>query len=130
MSISSVTNSTINFGLRRQELVSFRDITQRLAQLTNEERECVQLIVAGGTIDKISDRMQSNRQTAGLLVARVLHKLRVPTAAALVDMVSNLHMQVANQSQTGNRMRTVACLIQSVWQGQTDELELNPIWMC
>lgn len=98
MSISSVTNSTINFGLRQQELVSFRDIAQRLAQLTNEERECVHLIVAGGTIDEISDRMQSNRQTAGLLVARVLHKLRVPTAAALVDMVSASRTQVANQS--------------------------------
>lgn len=40
MPISSVTNATVNFKLRKNELVPLRNVNQRFAQLTNEERAC------------------------------------------------------------------------------------------
>ncbi len=68
---------------RRQELA----VRQRLASLTEREREVMNLVVAGRMNKQIGDELGIAMKTVEVHRARVMHKLGVGSVAELVQLV-------------------------------------------
>jgi two-component system, LuxR family, response regulator FixJ len=75
---------------QRAALVDRQEIARRLAELTPREREVMDRIVAGMPNKQIASRLGVSSKTIEVHRQRILHKMGVHSAVALVRMVASL----------------------------------------
>ena len=73
---------------QREEEDARRDATERLARLTRREREVCDLIARGLLNKQIAFELGASENTVKVHRARVMHKLRLDSVPALVQLVS------------------------------------------
>ena len=73
----------------QQEERTQRDAAERLARLTKREREVCDLIARGFLNKQIAYELGASENTVKVHRARVMHKLRVDSVAALVRLLSD-----------------------------------------
>ena len=74
---------------QQQEEHAQRDAGERLARLTKREREVCDLIARGFLNKQIAYELGASENTVKVHRARVMHKLRVDSVAALVRLMSD-----------------------------------------
>ncbi len=73
-------------GLLRQERRELADIAQRLATLTTRERQVLGHVISGKLNKQIAATLGTVEKTIKVHRARMMHKMRAPTVAALVRL--------------------------------------------
>ena len=86
--LEALTRARTKALTQREEEDARRDATERLARLTRREREVCDLIARGLLNKQIAFELGASENTVKVHRARVMHKLRVDSVAALVQLVS------------------------------------------
>jgi RNA polymerase sigma factor (sigma-70 family) len=80
-------HDALKFDVRqRQEAASRSDIENRMAALTEREREVMELVAAGKASKEVAAALGISKKTVDVHRARVMHKLQVETLAELVEL--------------------------------------------